>query len=947
MAEAILHPIASQVLKFLGSQAVEALALVWGFKSELVRLESTVKTIKLVLLDAEDRQVEQRSVTDWLKRLKVVLYEVEDLFEDVVATSFSWEEKRSVGKVKLFFSRSNKVYQAHKMARKIKEIRKKLDDIDTDSHRYTFRVFPVDAPVRRRRDDDTHSFINKTDVIGRDDDKQIIMNMLFASNAVEQNVTVIPIVGMGGLGKTALAQLVYNDVIVRGRFDMRLWVCVTDKFDLKEIIQKILMSATRTESGNIALDQLQCHLQEKIEGNRCLLVLDDVWNESRDEWLKLKCILDVCGKGSKILVTTRLWSAAEVMVDGFPPHELKGLSAEKSWSLFEKMAFMHGQERSIRLVELGQGIVKKCGGVPLAIRTLGSFLYGQPQEKWASVKDKELSQIGGQVDKTMEVLKFSYHHLDSPLKQCFAYCSLFPKNTVMKKNTLIWLWMAQGFLSSEYQSLEETGEVYFAELRQRGFFQDVERELLVGRFQGDGSFGCNVSCKMHGLVHDLAQQISGAEAVSAIDGRANFNEGICHVSFYFVSDVTTSFLSLNSLRTLFIHNDALSLHLDGSFKLSSLLSRLGCLRVLHLGYVVIQKMPESVGKLVHLRYLAFSGSPFRTLPDSFGDLLNLQTLRLNRNYFAVLPTVIRRLTSLRHLVLKRSVRLTEVDISSFTSLRHLDLSECLGLTHIVGDISSLINLRHLDLSGCRSLRCIDGDISNLTNLRYMDLRRCVGMTQPPSGIEKLTELKFLHSKDWAYPTSSSYWFNMKDLMRASAEVLGRGSKGMTFKAVLEEGMTVVVKRLKGVTAARKEFEVAVEKLGKLDHDNLVALRKYHYSTDEKLLVFDYIPGGSLSALLHDNSGSDKTPRGLATRVKVSLAAARGISYLHESVNIVHGNIKASNILLRDSSSAATVCGFGLNGLFGGPNVTDRATGYEAPELYYSHKGCVTLWLVTN
>lgn len=213
---------------------MEALALAWGFKSELVRFESTMKTIKLVLLDAEDRQVEERSVTDWLKRLNVVLYEVEDLFEELVATSPSWEKKRSVEKVKLFFSRSNKVYQAHKMAWQFKEFRKKLDDIDRDSHRYTFRVRSIDALVSRRRDDNTHSFINKIDVIGRDDDKQIVMNMLFASNAVKQNLTVIPVVGMGGLGKTALAQLVYNDVMVCERFDMRLWVCVSDEFDLKE-----------------------------------------------------------------------------------------------------------------------------------------------------------------------------------------------------------------------------------------------------------------------------------------------------------------------------------------------------------------------------------------------------------------------------------------------------------------------------------------------------------------------------------------------------------------------------------------------------------------------------------------------------------------------------------------------------------------------------------------
>ncbi|KAL9257182.1 putative inactive receptor kinase [Drosera capensis] len=184
-----------------------------------------------------------------------------------------------------------------------------------------------------------------------------------------------------------------------------------------------------------------------------------------------------------------------------------------------------------------------------------------------------------------------------------------------------------------------------------------------------------------------------------------------------------------------------------------------------------------------------------------------------------------------------------------------------------------------------------------------------------------------------------YGFDLEDLLRASAEVLGKGSIGTSYKAVLEEGTTVVVKRLKEVVAERKEFEAVMEPLGKCDHENVVALRAYYYSKDEKLLVLDYLPAGSLSALLHGSRGSGKSPLDWTTRVKVSLSAAKGISYLHVSANVVHGNIKASNIiLLRDSNSgSAAVCDYGLNGLFGGSSVSGRLAGYRAPELVDTRK----------
>ncbi|KAK6126889.1 hypothetical protein DH2020_039370 [Rehmannia glutinosa] len=183
-----------------------------------------------------------------------------------------------------------------------------------------------------------------------------------------------------------------------------------------------------------------------------------------------------------------------------------------------------------------------------------------------------------------------------------------------------------------------------------------------------------------------------------------------------------------------------------------------------------------------------------------------------------------------------------------------------------------------------------------------------------------------------------YSFDLEDLLRASAEVLGKGSVGTSYKAVLEEGTTVVVKRLKDVAAGKKEFEQQMEVLGNIKHQNVLPLRAFYYSKDEKLLVYDYMPAGSLSALLHGSRGSGRTPLDWENRLRVAVSAARGLAHLHVSGKVVHGNIKSSNILLREENLDACVSDFGLNPLFSNSTPPNhRIMGYRAPEVLETRK----------
>lgn len=186
---------------------------------------------------------------------------------------------------------------------------------------------------------------------------------------------------------------------------------------------------------------------------------------------------------------------------------------------------------------------------------------------------------------------------------------------------------------------------------------------------------------------------------------------------------------------------------------------------------------------------------------------------------------------------------------------------------------------------------------------------------------------------------SSYNFDLEDLLRASAEVLGKGSYGTTYKAVLEDGTTVVVKRLKEMVVGKKEFEQQMEIVGRIgQHQNIVPLRAYYYSKDEKLLVYDYVPSGSLAAVLHGNKATGRAALDWETRVKISLGVARGLAHLHAegSGKFTHGNLKSSNILLSQNLDGC-VSEFGLAQLMTTLPSPARLIGYRAPEVLETKK----------
>ncbi|XP_034197936.1 putative disease resistance protein RGA3 [Prunus dulcis] len=716
MAEGVLFNVAEGIIGRLGSLVFQEIALLWGVKDDLQKLKEKVAQLQAVLLDAEQKQANNNEVKVWLQSVEDAVYEADDVVDEFY-TEAQWRQmvpgNNKVSKqVRNFFSSSNQLVFGLKIGHMIKDLDKRLHEITSNR---TFGQLPVNHEDARFviRERVNHSFVREDNIIGRDEDKRAIIQLLLDLDPIPtKNVSSISIVGFGGLGKTTLAQLVLNDEMVEKHFELKMWICVSNVFELDIIVKKIIHSATNDIAKSLEIDQLQKELRKIIDGKRYLLVLDDVWNDNREKWFGLQNLLMGGGKGSKILITTRSEKVAKI-TDTSKPYNLRGLSEEQSWYLFKKMAFQEGKEpESSTIKAIGEEIARKCQGVPLAIRTIGRMLYTRdPETEWLAFKNNKLSTIRQEENDILPTLQLSYDVLPSHLKHCFAYCSLSPPDYEIPVENLIRLWVAQGFVKSSNpnECLEDVGYEYYNELVWRSFFQEVKDE-----------FGIIKSCKMHDLMNELAVKVAG-EGSRIIDvNQTDFDaKRLLHVSFNFEVDLLkwklpTSLLeSNNKLRTfLFLGQKEWGMSFRTSF-CATIASNFKSLRMLSLNGLDITKLPKCLRKMIHLRYLDLSDNKeMERLPNWIVKLQNLETLDLSRCESLVeLPRDIKKLINLRHLILKRCYKLARIprglgELSSICTLSRFVLSEkkfmlrdCAGLSEL-GKLNDLrgeleiINLRY-------------------------------------------------------------------------------------------------------------------------------------------------------------------------------------------------------------------------------------------------------------
>eukprot|EP00261_Vitis_vinifera_P016740 XP_010646017.2 PREDICTED: putative disease resistance protein RGA3 [Vitis vinifera] len=771
MTESFLFSIADNVVGKIGSVTLQEIGLAWGVKTELQKLEATLTAIKSVLLDAEEKQWNDRQLRDWLGKLKHVCYDVEDVLDEFQYQALQ-RQVVSHGSLKTkvlgFFSSSNPLPFSFKMGHRIKEVRERLDGIAADRAQFNLQTCMERAPLVYR---ETTHFVLASDVIGRDKDKEKVLELLMNSSDDAESISVIPIVGLGGLGKTTLAKLVYNDPWVVGHFKKRIWVCVSNDFDMKMVIIDIINSIKTTVEGGsgtgllkyneLNLEQSQTVLRTTLGNENFFLVLDDMWNEDCQKWIELKTLLMNGAKGNKIVVTTRGHPVASIM-GTVQAYILEGLPHVDCLSVFLKWAFNEGQEKQHpNLVKIGDDIVKKCNGVPLAARTLGSLLFSKFEPRdWLDVRDNDIWKLEQKEGDILPALRLSYEQLPSYLKCCFAYCSIFPKDYVLDNESLVCIWSAKGLIepSKKKQELDDIGNRYIKEMLSRSFFQDFEDHHYYFTF------------KMHDLMHDLASFISQTECTLIDCVSPTVSRMVRHVSFSYDLDekeILRVVGELNDIRTIYFPF-VLETSRGEPF-LKACISRFKCIKMLdltgsnfdtlpnsinnlkHLRFLNlslnkrIKKLPNSVCKLFHLQTFSLQGCEgFENLPKDFGNLINLRQLVITMKQRAL--TGIGRLESLRILRIFGCENLEFLlqGTQSLTALRSLQIGSCRSLETLAPSMKQLPLLEHLVIIDCERLNSLDGNgedhVPRLGNLRFLFLGNLPKLEALPEWMRNLTSL---------------------------------------------------------------------------------------------------------------------------------------------------------------------------------------------------------------
>ncbi|KAL9310037.1 putative disease resistance protein [Arabidopsis thaliana] len=576
----------------------------------------------------------------------------------------------------------------------------------------------------------------------------------------EDDIQIVSVTGMGGLGKTTLARQVFNHEDVKHQFDRLAWVCVSQEFTQKSVWQTILQNLTSKENKDEILKMKEAELHDELfqllEASKSLIVFDDIWKD--EDWDLIKPIFPP-KKGWKVLLTSRNESVAvrgDIKYLNFKP---ECLAIEDSWTLFQRIAFPKKDASESKVDEemedMGKQMLKHCGGLPLAIKVLGGLLAAKyTMHDWERLSINIGSHIVGRTSSTnssiYHVLSMSFEELPSYLKHCFLYLAHFPEDHKINVEKLSYCWAAEGISTAEdyhnAETIQDVGESYIEELMRRNMII-WERDATALRFG---------TCHLHDMMREVclfkAKEENFLEIAVKSVGITSSSTGNsqspcrsrrlvyqCPTTLHVERDINNP--KLRSLVVLW-HD----LWVENWKLLGTSFTRLKLLRVLDLFYVDFEgmKLPSGIGNLIHLRYLSLQDAKVSRLPSSLGNLMLLIYLNLDVDTeYIFVPDVFMRMHELRYLKLpfymhkktRLSLRnLVKLETLVYFSTWHSSSKDLCGMTRLM--------TLAISLTRETSTETLSASISGLRNLEYLYI---VG-THSKKMREEGIVLDFIHLK---------------------------------------------------------------------------------------------------------------------------------------------------------------------------------------------------------
>ncbi|KAK1661448.1 hypothetical protein QYE76_049607 [Lolium multiflorum] len=710
----ILDALTLKFLTKLGQLIEDEVVMTLSVKKDIKRLKKNLEHFTAVREDAEALAMEDRRIEAWWKNMSDVMFDVDVIIDLVMVHSHKLLlPPRSICYNQSMVSCFGNFSFDHKMARRIKDINEKLDEIKMNTEMFSlgrtsrqqFQITTVDR--------NETCPIDELEVVGKQI-KQSVDDMveIIVSSFHENRASVLGIQGMGGIGKTTLAQKIYNEQVIREEFQVHIWLCISQSYTETGLIkQAIRMAGEKCDQLETKTELLPL-LMDTIKGKSVFLVLDDVWKS--DVWIDLLLSPFMRASHFHVLVTTRNLDVLAEMHATYT-HQVNKMNYDDGLELLMKKSSQPYQQIS-EFKNVGYEIVKKCDGLPLAIKVVAGVLSTKrTTAEWKSIRDSKWS-IHGLPKELGGPLYLSYSNLPPELKQCFLWCALLPPNFGIHRDAVAYWWVAEGFVRKEHElSMHEIAEEYYLELIRRNLLQPVPEFVDKGL------------STMHDLLRSLGQFLTKDHSLF-MNGQSN--DAISNLRRLGISHAVEEIPPLEDhkcLRSLLLFNNKnfKSVHRD-------IFRKLEHIRVLVFSGTSIQNIPESLGSLVLLRLLDLSYTEISKLPESTGSLISLEYLSLlGCHQLDSLPAGLMRLSNISFLQLEQ----TAIDhvpegIANFQQLYNLKGVFESGTGFILDELRCLPNIQRLWIEKLEKA-APGGDLvlKNSHNLRELGLCCTVASTE--------------------------------------------------------------------------------------------------------------------------------------------------------------------------------------------------------------------------